>query len=132
MLLWTLLLPLGLLCAALASASQCGMDERSQRPRGNVRNPRSLCKFSEGSFATSLARGRRSLTSLEHLRIPQRRKQREAKETSNLPTPGKALYFTGQGDQLRLKSGNDLPRDTFTLQVWLRAEGGQKSPAVIA
>ncbi|KAE8583612.1 hypothetical protein XENTR_v10020598 [Xenopus tropicalis] len=132
MLLWSLLLPLGLLCAALASASQCGMDERSQRPRRNVRNPRSLRRGSEGSCATSLARGRRSLPSIEHLRIPQRRKQREAKESSNVPAPGKALYFTGHGDQLRLKSGNELPRDTFTLQVWLRAEGGQKSPAVIA
>ncbi|KAG8447663.1 hypothetical protein GDO86_014973 [Hymenochirus boettgeri] len=132
MLLWTLLLPFGLLCAALASASQCGMDERSQRVRRNVRIPPGQRRIVGGSCATALARGRRSLPSVEHYRAPHRRKHREAKETAVFLTPGEALYFTGRQEQLRLKSGNVLPGDGFTLQVWIRAEGGQKSPAVIA
>ncbi|XP_075040806.1 pappalysin-1 [Mixophyes fleayi] len=130
MLLWSLLLPLGLLYAALANASKCGTDERSQRARKTARKTRSVRSVQEGSCATSLARGRRSLSSIEHLRVHHH--QREAKEGAGSMAPGKALYFTGHGDQLRLKAGNELPRDTFTLQVWLRAEGGQRSPAVIA
>lgn len=136
MLLWTLLLPLGLLSAALPSASQCGMEERSQRARRTVPESRSLRSAPEGSCATSLARGRRSLTSLEHLRLHHHHRHHHRREghegaAESMP-PGRALYFTGHGDQLRLKAGNELPGDTFTLQVWLRAEGGQRSPAIIA
>ncbi|XP_075435550.1 pappalysin-1 [Ascaphus truei] len=133
MMLWSLLLSLWLLCATLASAPECGMDERSRRARRSVRHPRTLRSApAAGSCATSLARGKRSLTSLEHLRVPRRRKQREAEEGAVRAAAGKALYFTGHGNQLRLKAGHELPRDAFTLQVWLRAEGGQRSPAVIA
>ncbi|CAH2315900.1 Pappalysin-1 [Pelobates cultripes] len=131
MLLWSLLLPFGLLCATLASASVCGMDENSQGFRRSVRKPRSLRNIPGGSCATSLARGKRSLGLLEQLRIPLRRKQK-ATEVADYLVPGKAVYFTGHRDQLRLKAGNELPREMFTVQVWLKAEGGQKSPAVIA
>ncbi|XP_053551737.1 pappalysin-1 [Bombina bombina] len=132
MLLWSLLLPVGLLCAALSSAPECAMDERSRRSRRSIRYSPSLRSVPMGSCATSLARGRRSLASLEHLRVPRRRKQRAAEDGAGFSVPAKALYFSGQRDQLYLKAGNELPRDAFTLQVWLQAEGGQKSPAVIA
>ncbi|XP_040178685.1 pappalysin-1 [Rana temporaria] len=126
MLLLRWLLPaVGLLSAALAGgATKCGMDESLQRARRTVRKGRSLRSAQEGSCATSLARGRRSAGG--HLRSHQREASPQA--------PGAALYFTGRGDQLRLNAtgGTELPRDTFTLEVWLRAEGGQMSPAVIA
>ncbi|XP_053329052.1 pappalysin-1 [Spea bombifrons] len=131
MLLWSLLLPFGLFYTALASASQCGVDEHSHRARRSVRNPHNSRTVTGGSCATSLTRGRQSLGSLEHLRVHKRRKQRDANEGVGSLASGTALYFTGNGDQLRLKAGIELPRDMFTLQVWLRAEGGQRSPAVI-
>ncbi|EMP38098.1 Pappalysin-1 [Chelonia mydas] len=130
--LWSLLLPLALLCTAVASGPECGMDERSRRARRDTRHTRQSHYTAPGTCATRLARGRRSTTSLEPLPVPRRRQQREVKGEEDSLTPSRALYFSGQGDQLRLKADIELPRDAFTLQVWLRAEGGQRSPAVIA
>ncbi|KAM7143849.1 pappalysin-1 [Macrochelys suwanniensis] len=130
--LWSLLLPLALLCTAVASGPECGMDERSRRARRDTRHTRQIHYTTPGTCATRLARGRRSTASLEPLPVPRRRQQREVKGEEDSLAPSRALYFSGQGDQLRLKADIELPRDAFTLQVWLRAEGGQRSPAVIA
>ncbi|NXF77960.1 PAPP1 protein, partial [Sclerurus mexicanus] len=130
--LWSLLLPLALLCTALASGPECGMDERSRRARRDTRHSRQLLHTAPGTCATRLARGRRSTAGLEPGHVPRRRQQREVKDEEESLTPSRALYFSGQGDQLRLKADTELPRDAFTLQVWLKAEGGQRSPAVIA
>ncbi|NWW05014.1 PAPP1 protein, partial [Oreocharis arfaki] len=130
--LWSLLLPLALLCTALASGPECGMDERSRRARRDTRHSRQLLHTAPGTCATRLARGRRSTAGLEPGHVPRRRQQREVKDEEESLTPSRALYFSGQGDQLRLKADIELPRDAFTLQVWLKAEGGQRSPAVIA
>lgn len=45
-----------------------------------------------------------------------------------------SLYFSGRQEQLRLKpsAGVELPRDKFSLELWVNPEGGQSSPAVIA
>ncbi|NXR28983.1 PAPP1 protein, partial [Cinclus mexicanus] len=130
--LWSLLLPLALLCTALASGPECGMDERSRRARRDTRHSRQLLHTAPGTCATRLARGRRSTAGLEPGHVPRRRQQREVKDEEESLTPSRALYFSGQGDQLRLKADVELPRDAFTLQAWLKAEGGQRSPAVIA
>ncbi|XP_074067840.1 pappalysin-1 isoform X2 [Macrotis lagotis] len=130
--LWSLVLTLGLLCGALASGAECGMDERSRRARRDTRPSRHLHSAAPGTCATRLARGRHSPSGWEPLRAPRRRQQREVKGEEDSLIPSRALYFSGQGDQLRLKADVELPRDAFTLQVWLRAEGGQRSPAVIA
>uniref|UniRef100_A0A8C9EY94 Pappalysin-1 n=1 Tax=Pavo cristatus TaxID=9049 RepID=A0A8C9EY94_PAVCR len=130
--LWSLLLPLALLCTALASGPECGMDERSRRARRDTRHSRQLLYTAPGTCATRLARGRRSTAGLEPGHVPRRRQQREVEDGEESLTPSRALYFSGQGDQLRLKADIELPRDAFTLQVWLKAEGGQRSPAVIA
>ncbi|XP_020846268.1 pappalysin-1 [Phascolarctos cinereus] len=130
--LWSLVLTLGLLCGALASGAECGMDERSRRARRDTRPSRHLHSAAPGTCATRLARGRHSPSGWEPLRAPRRRQQREVKGEEDSLIPSRALYFSGQGDQLRLKADIELPRDAFTLQVWLRAEGGQRSPAVIA
>lgn len=130
--LWSLLLPLALLCTALASGAECGTDERSRRARRAARHRRPLRAAAPGTCATRSARGRRSAAGLEPGHGPRRRQQREVKGDEESLTPSRALYFSGQGDQLRLKADVELPRDAFTLQVWLNAEGGQRSPAVIA
>ncbi|XP_078498110.1 pappalysin-1 isoform X1 [Lissotriton helveticus] len=120
-----LLLPLGLLCAALAAGHRCGLDERSLRARRDTRRPRPSSAPRDGC-ATSLARGRRSTGGLEH-----RHSHRRPRPPRGAPEQ-RALYFNGHGGQLRLRAGYELPRDSFTLQVWLRPDGGQRSPAVIA
>uniref|UniRef100_A0A8C3K9T0 Pappalysin 2 n=1 Tax=Calidris pygmaea TaxID=425635 RepID=A0A8C3K9T0_9CHAR len=45
-----------------------------------------------------------------------------------------ALYFSGGREQLaaRPEALPDTPREEFTLEVWVKAEGGQSNPAIIA
>ncbi|XP_028987725.1 pappalysin-2 [Betta splendens] len=45
-----------------------------------------------------------------------------------------ALYFHGRREQLRLKptAGVELPRAAFSLELWVKPEGGQSNPAVVA
>uniref|UniRef100_A0A4W6BSM2 Pappalysin 2 n=1 Tax=Lates calcarifer TaxID=8187 RepID=A0A4W6BSM2_LATCA len=45
-----------------------------------------------------------------------------------------ALYFSGRREQLKLKptARVELPRAKFSLELWVKPEGGQSSPAVIA
>lgn len=45
-----------------------------------------------------------------------------------------ALYFSGRRERLKLKptAGLELPRDKFSLELWVKPEGGQSNPAVIA
>lgn len=132
--LWSWVLRLGLLSAALG----CGLAERPRRARRDpraVRPPRPAA--GPATCATRAARGRRASPppppggAWEAVRVPRRRQQRAARGSEEPSPPSRALYFSGRGEQLRLRADLELPRDAFTLQVWLRAEGGQKSPAVI-
>lgn len=45
-----------------------------------------------------------------------------------------ALYFGGRQEQLKLNpaTGLELPRGKFSLELWVKAEGGQSNPAVVA
>jgi len=45
-----------------------------------------------------------------------------------------ALYFNGRREQLKVKlsDGEELPRARFSLELWVKPEGGQSNPAVIA
>lgn len=45
-----------------------------------------------------------------------------------------ALYFSGRREQLKLKpaAGFELPRIKFSVELWVKPEGGQSNPAVIA
>ncbi|XP_041481793.1 pappalysin-1-like [Lytechinus variegatus] len=49
---------------------------------------------------------------------------------------GRALYFTTDSDLLLYKrisdAGFSFPRQRFTMEMWVKPEGGQSSPAVIA
>ncbi|KAL8178059.1 UNVERIFIED_CONTAM: hypothetical protein K2H54_027822 [Gekko kuhli] len=56
------------------------------------------------------------------------------------PVPGPAfgsvaaLYFSGGREQLLLRPGvvAELPRGEFTIEAWVKPEGGQSNPAIIA
>ncbi|XP_056149836.1 pappalysin-2 [Lampris incognitus] len=52
------------------------------------------------------------------------------------PSPSwmSALYFSGRREQLRLKAaaGVEVPRGKFSVELWVKPEGGQSNPAVIA
>lgn len=50
------------------------------------------------------------------------------------PTWMTALYFSGRREQLKLRPDArvELPRDKFSLELWVKPEGGQSNPAVIA
>ncbi|KAK2120213.1 hypothetical protein P7K49_001599, partial [Saguinus oedipus] len=137
--LWSWVLHLGLLSAALG----CGLAERPRRVRRDPRAGRPPRPAAgPATCATRAARGRRASLppplpppggAWEAVRVPRRRQQREARDAAEEPSPpSRALYFSGRGEQLRLRADLELPRDTFTLQVWLRAEGGQRSPAARA
>ena len=44
------------------------------------------------------------------------------------------LYFSGRREQLLLRPEvlADIPREAFTVEAWVKPEGGQNSPAIIA
>ncbi|XP_028834109.1 pappalysin-2 isoform X2 [Denticeps clupeoides] len=45
-----------------------------------------------------------------------------------------ALYFSGRAEQLRVNpaAGVELPRTKFSIELWVKPEGGQKNPAFLA
>lgn len=45
-----------------------------------------------------------------------------------------ALYFSGQRERLQSNPAErvELPRSSFTLELWVKPEGGQNNPAIIA
>ncbi|XP_076828238.1 pappalysin-2 [Brachyhypopomus gauderio] len=45
-----------------------------------------------------------------------------------------ALYFAGQGERLKLNpsAAVELPHAAFTAELWVKPEGGQNNPAIIA
>lgn len=114
----------------LCFGSECGTVRRKGRSKRELVRIREARATIPGACATRLPRGKRSLPGLERRVLRQRRRSSHAEENS--PDRGKAVYFTGRGDQLRLKPGVEIPRGNFTLEMWIKPEGGQRSPTVIA
>ncbi|XP_042612734.1 pappalysin-1-like isoform X1 [Cyprinus carpio] len=118
---WLLCLLLFIVCLG----SECGT------PRRIVRSKRDLVRIREarstfpGPCATRMPRGKRSLPGID------RRSPRLSQAGESSPGRRRAVYFTGRGDQLRLKPNAEVPRGNFTLEMWIKPEGGQRSPAVI-
>lgn len=123
---WVSCLVILLLCFG----SECGTVRRKGRSKRELVRIREAKATIPGACATRLPRGKRSLPGLERRVLRQRRRSSQAEENS--PDRGKAVYFTGRGDQLRLKPGVEIPRGNFTLEMWIKPEGGQRSPTVIA
>uniref|UniRef100_A0A671KJD7 Pappalysin-1 n=1 Tax=Sinocyclocheilus anshuiensis TaxID=1608454 RepID=A0A671KJD7_9TELE len=126
---WTFLQCLAILLV-LCVGSDCGTVLRKTRSKRELVKIREAKAVFPGACATRLPRGKRSLPALDRRLPRQRRRSSPAEDASS--SRGKAVYFTGRGDQLRLKSGVDIPKGNFTLQMWVKAEGGQRSPTVIA
>ncbi|KAG5271962.1 hypothetical protein AALO_G00160070 [Alosa alosa] len=114
----------------LCFGSECGTVWRKGRSKRELVRMRDARATFPGACATRLPRGKRSLPGLDRRLPRQRRRSSQAEESSS--GRGKAVYFTGRGDQLRLKPGVEIPRGNFTFEMWVKPEGGQRSPTVIA
>lgn len=115
----------------LCFGSECGTVRRKGRSKRELVRIREAKATIPGACATRLPRGKRSLPGLER-RVLRQQRRRSSQAEENSPDRGKAVYFTGRGDQLRLKPGVEIPRGNFTLEMWIKPEGGQRSPTVIA
>ncbi|XP_030640627.1 pregnancy-associated plasma protein A, pappalysin 1a [Chanos chanos] len=128
---WTFLPWLScLVILVLCVGSECGTVWRKGRSKRELVRLREAKATFPGACATRLPRGKRSLPGLDRRLPRQRRRSSQAEESGS--GRGKAVYFTGRGDQLRLKPGVEIPRGNFTLEMWVKPEGGQRSPTVIA
>lgn len=114
----------------LCFGSECGTARRKGRSKRELVRIREAKATIPGACATRLPRGKRSLPGLERRVLRQRRRSSQAEDNSQ--DRGNAVYFIGMGDQLRLKPGVEIPRGNFTLEMWIKPEGGQRSPTVIA
>ncbi|XP_058843170.1 pappalysin-1-like isoform X3 [Acipenser ruthenus] len=129
--LWTFLPFLfWLLVLNLAVGSECGAPRRTGRSKRDLVRVRDARNSFQGACATRLPRGKRSLPGMDRRLLRQHHRSSQPVESS--PSRGKAVYFTGKRDQLRLKPSTEIPRGNFTLEMWIKPEGGQRSPAVIA
>lgn len=128
--LWTYPWVSCLVIIILCFGSECGTARRKGRSKRELVRIREAKATVPGACATRLPRGKRSLPGSERRVLRQRRRSSQAEDHS--PDRGKAVYFTGRGDQLRLKPGVEIPRGNFTLEMWIKPEGGQRSPTVIA
>lgn len=109
---------------------ECEPERRDGRANRDLVRIREATATSTGACATRLPRGKRSLPGMNR-RSP-RRYPRSSHAEKSPPGRLKAVYFTGRSDQLRLKPSVEVPRGNFTLEMWIKPEGGQRSPAVIA
>ncbi|XP_076854279.1 pregnancy-associated plasma protein A, pappalysin 1b [Brachyhypopomus gauderio] len=119
-----------LLVFSLCFGSECGTLRRTVRSNRDLVRIREARSPSPGPCATRLPRGKRSLPGIDR-RSP-RLHPRFSQTDENTSFRRRTVYFTGRGDQLRLKPCVEVPRGNFTLEMWIKPEGGQRSPTVIA
>ncbi|XP_059840833.1 pappalysin-2-like [Hypanus sabinus] len=48
------------------------------------------------------------------------------------PSVVTAVYLSGDKERLKLRRDSVMPRGRFTAEMWLKAEGGQNNPAIVA
>uniref|UniRef100_A0A8C8RBA6 Pappalysin 2 n=1 Tax=Pelusios castaneus TaxID=367368 RepID=A0A8C8RBA6_9SAUR len=116
------------------SAQLRGENERSagrglaqKRPR----QPRSAERSSvEDTWEEPDASAQRTRPRARPRQLPRRR------SGPSSPAPGglSALYFSGSREQLLVRPEvlPEVPRGQFTVEVWVKPEGGQSNPAIIA
>uniref|UniRef100_A0A4W4HRZ7 Sushi domain-containing protein n=1 Tax=Electrophorus electricus TaxID=8005 RepID=A0A4W4HRZ7_ELEEL len=119
-----------LLIFSLCFGSECGTLRRTVRSKRDLVRIREARSTLPGACATRLPRGKRSLPGIDR-RSP-RLHPRFSVTGENTSYRRRTVYFTGRGDQLRLKPSVEVPRGNFTLEMWIKPEGGQRSPTVIA
>ncbi|XP_062873923.1 pregnancy-associated plasma protein A, pappalysin 1b [Trichomycterus rosablanca] len=112
------------LVVSLCLGCECGALRRTGRSKRDlVRVREAAAAVSRGVCGTRLPRGKRSVSGAER-RFGQPAENQALRRTS--------VYFSGRGDQMRLKPSVEVPRGNFTLEMWIKPEGGQRSPNVIA
>lgn len=117
-----------LLVLSLCLGCECS----ALRRKRDLMRAREAGGVSPGACGTRLPRGKRSVSETEqrvgclHTRFSQ------PGESVSKALRRNSVYFTGRGDQLRLKPSVEVPRGNFTLEMWIKPEGGQRSPSVIA
>lgn len=120
-----------LLVFSLCLGCECGALGRMSRSRDLVR-AREVGGVSPEACGTRLPRGKRSLSGTERRAGRLHARFSQPGESAGTAFRRNSVYFSGRGDQLRLKPSVEVPRGNFTLEMWIKPEGGQRSPSVIA
>lgn len=120
-----------LLVFSLCLGCECGALRRTSRSRDLVR-AREAGGVSPGVCGTQLPRGKRSLSGTERRAGRLHTRFSLPGESASTALHRNSVYFSGRGDQLRLKPSVEVPRGNFTMEMWIKPEGGQRSPSVIA
>lgn len=115
----------------LCLGCECGALGRKSSSRDLVR-AREVGGVSPGACGTRLPRGKRSLSGTERRAGRLHAPFSQPGESASTALLHNSVYFSGRGDQLRLKPSVEVPRGNFTLEMWIKPEGGQRSPSVIA
>ncbi|XP_064004195.1 pappalysin-2 [Pogoniulus pusillus] len=129
----------------LPPRSGCGLEARSRRA-APPHHPYGLYPQAAGALrvmgaaappASGVARGRRARgAGGGGGREAEGQVRRARMQVPNSPRqrPLPALYFSGGREQLaaRPEALPDIPREQFSLELWVKAEGGQSNPAIIA
>uniref|UniRef100_A0A8C5JJY2 Pappalysin 2 n=1 Tax=Junco hyemalis TaxID=40217 RepID=A0A8C5JJY2_JUNHY len=122
----------------------CGMEAPSRRA-APPHHPHGLYPHGPAAPAAAAPRGRtprgaraRAAAEEPEGRGRSRGERRRGREPQ-VPDPPRerplpALYFSGGREQLaaRAEALPAVPREEFTLELWVKAEGGQNNPAIIA
>ncbi|KAM9378975.1 pappalysin-2 [Phaethornis superciliosus] len=119
--------------------SACGMEAPSRRTPPSPHHPYGLYPQGAGVLGAAAPRGRRTrgaggggeeAEGEEDGGGGVRKEKLGGREPQVLP----ALYFSGGREQLGGRPGAvpPIPQREFTLELWVKAEGGQSNPAVIA
>ncbi|XP_022085118.1 pappalysin-1-like [Acanthaster planci] len=108
--------------------SNAGNDKRHVRRTTSNKSGRHFC-------ATSTKRPqRKDEFRFARLADDLSKKSEHRREQRDVPSTGSAVYFTGNADALRYQLSQDqiqFPRMEFSVALWVKPAGGQKSPAVI-
>lgn len=120
-----------LLVFSLCLGCECGALRRTGWSKRDLVRAREAGGVSPGACGTRLPRGKRSVSGPERLAGRLHARFSQPGDTASTALGRNSVYFSGR-DQLRLKPSVEVPRGNFTLEMWIKPEGGQRSPSVIA
>lgn len=121
-----------LLVFSLCLGCECGALRRTGRSKRDLVRAREAGGVSPGACGTRLPRGKRSVSGAEWRASRLHAHFSQSGASASITLRRNSVYFSGRGDQLRLKPSVEVPRGNFTLEMWIKPEGGQRSPSVIA
>ncbi|XP_074859422.1 pappalysin-2 [Carettochelys insculpta] len=114
--------------SAGAPAAAAGLRSPGEGPAGERLRPARSAELPRGAAESGHQRARP--------RARPRRRCGSGWAGPSSPPPGglSALYFSGSREQLLVRPEvlPEVPRGQFTMEVWVKPEGGQSNPAIIA